>query len=267
VRTRFVAERAAQLAEDRAKSLAAELGKAGGDARQKMQELSAQPDLELGKTDAFLRQGAVAPLGMAPAVNAAAFGLKKGGVSEPVRTPRGWVVLHLAEVRPPHLPQLSEVRDAVRRAVEQDKQRQQAFDKLQQARATFGPGATLDQVAGALGIGVQESQEFGHGGIVPGLGYAPELAEKAMTQPLGRLAGPVGATGSAVLYEVASRTGVDPAAFAQQKDSLRDQLEQEKINAILGSLINAKKQELGVTYDPQLLKRLGLEGSGAPPRA
>jgi len=264
VRTRVAAERSAQAAEEKAKTLADELAKAGVGARQRMQELAAQQKgLELATTEPFGKQGPVVPLGSAPAVNTAAFLLQKGGVSAPIRTPRGWLVLRLAEVKPPRVPALAEVREAVRRGAEQQKQRQQAFERLQQTRRGLGAGATLDAVAAQLGLGVQESQEFGQGALVPPLGYAPELARAALTQPVGTLAGPVEAAGSAVLYQVASRQGMDPVVFAQQKESLREQIEQEQVTSLVTSLINARKQELGVTYDPQLVKQLGIP----PPRA
>lgn len=264
VRARFAAERAAQLAEAKAKTLAAELAKAGTKSGQKMKELAAQqPGLETGSTEPFGRQGSIVPLGAAPSVNGAVFGLAEvGGVTEPLRTPRGWVVLRLAEVKAPHLPALAEVREAVRRGAEQDKQRQQAFDRLQAARQALGPGARLDAIAAHLGMAVQESQEFGQGALVQPLGYAPELVKEAMAKPVGALVGPVSVAGSAVLYEVASRHGMDPAAFAKQKDGLRQQLEQEQVGSLITSLINMRKQELGVTYDPQLVKQLGLAKQG-----
>jgi hypothetical protein len=86
-----------------------------------------------------------------------------------------------------------------------------------------------------------------------------------MEQPVGTVGGPVSVAGSALLYQVASRAGVDPLQFAQQKDSLRQQLEQEQINALFTSLINQRRQQLGVTYDPKLLEELGM--AGAPPPA
>ena len=51
-----------------------------------------------------------------------------------------------------------------------------------------------------------------------------------------------------------------PATMAEVKAGLKRQLEEEKVNALLGALINDRKQELGVTYDPQLLEQLGMAG-------
>ncbi|HEV8630538.1 MAG TPA: peptidyl-prolyl cis-trans isomerase, partial [Thermoanaerobaculia bacterium] len=266
IRGRLAAERAASEAEAKAKNLAAELTKAGGNVRQKMQELASQSGVELGTTEPFGRQGAVQPLGMSPTLNAAAFQLKKGGVAEPQRSPRGWVVLHLADVKPPHLPPLAAVKEAVRRDAEQDKARQQAFERLQAARAKLGAGGSLDAVAAEVGLPVQESQEFGYGAVIPGLGYAPDLAKEAIAKPVGTLGGPTAVAGSAVLYQVSGRQGFDPAVYAQQKDGLRQQLEQEQLNGLVSSLVSARKQEMGVTYDPALLKSMGIEGQQPPQR-
>jgi peptidyl-prolyl cis-trans isomerase D len=258
VRTRIAAERAATAAEEKAKTISAEVTKAGANARQKMQELASQPGLEVGQTQPFGRQGAVAPLGSAPELNAVGFQLEKGGVSQPIRTPRGWVVLHVAEVKPPHVPELAEVRESVRREAQQDALKQQAFRRLAEAKAK--PGATLDSIAAELGAKVQETPELsGQSSVIPGLGFAPELTKEMAKQQVGVTAGPVAAVGNALLYEVSSRTGLDPAVFAQQKDGLRQQMEQEQVSALVSSLVNARKQELGVTYDPQLLKTMGLD--------
>lgn len=263
VRLRLAAERAAAAAEEKAKRIAADLKAAGGNAPQKMAELSGQPGVELGSTEPFERQGAMAPLGAAPALNAAAFGLDKGGVTDPIRTPRGWVVLRVSEVRPPRVPELGEVRERVRAAAERARLEEMAKARLQAARARLDAGATLDEVAAELGRPVQETQEFGSGSLVPGIGPAPELAREALALPEGGIGGPTVAVGRAILYQVARKTAMDPATFAAERSALRDQLVQERVNTLLGALVNARKQVLGVTYDPPLLQTLGITGPEA----
>jgi len=261
LRQRLAAERTATQAETRIKEIAAELQKAGSNAAARMKELGTQPGLEFGTTEPFTRQGAIAPLGSSPQLNMALFRLQKGGLSEPTSTARGWVVVRLADIKPPHVPALGEIRDAVRRNAEQDKQRQAAFTRLADAKSKAGAGASLDSIAGQLGLTVQESQEFGAGAaVVPGIGYAPEVTKEVLHQPVGAMGGPTAVAGSAVMYQVASKTGVDQAAFAKQKDTLRQQMEGEQVNGLLSSLINERKQQLGVTFDPQLVKSLESQG-------
>ena len=262
IRLRLLAERSATAAEERARALAAELQKAGGNARQLMQERGGQPGVELGTTEPFTVQGALPPLGAAPGLNAAAFQLAQGGVSEAIRTPRGWVVLRIAEVKPPRPPQLADVRERVRGDFEQDRLQRLAVERLRPLRARLDAGATLGEVAAEIGQPVQETEEFGHGGAIPGLGAAPDLVRTVMGQPQGALGGPVGIPGRALVYRVTEKKGADPATMAEVKAGLKRQLEEEKVNALLGALINDRKQELGVTYDPQLLEQLGMAEPG-----
>jgi peptidyl-prolyl cis-trans isomerase D len=195
---------------------------------------------------------------MAPGLNVAAFALPQGGVSEALRSPRGWVVLRVNEVRAPRDPQLDEVRDRVRADVEQDRLQKLALERLRSAHQRVAAGASLDDVAAELGVTVQESEEFGHGQMVPGLGLAPELVKAALAAPAGTLGEPVAIPGRAVLYRVTERRGGDPTTMVEVKKEIREELERERVNELLAALINVRKQELGVTYDPALVEQLGL---------
>jgi peptidyl-prolyl cis-trans isomerase D len=266
IRARLAGDRAATAAEEKARSIATQLREAGGNAGQTLQELAGQAGVEVGTTEPFQQQGPVQPLGAAPALNAAAFTLEQGAVSEPIRIPRGWAVLRLSEVRPPRLPELAEVAERARADAQRQKVEELAKSRLQQARAKLDAGATLDAVAAELGKTVEQTEEFGGGagGFVPGLGMAPQLVQQVLSQPQGAVGGPVVVGGRAFVYQVASRTTMDPAAFAAERDTLRGQLQQERVNELLTALVNARKQEMGVTYDPPLLQTLGMTPGEQP---
>ena len=264
VRLRVAAERSATAAEERINAIAAELKEAGSQAPQKMQELSGQPGIELGTTEPFRQAGPVPPLGAAPTINAAGYQLAQGGVSDPIRTPRGWVVLRLSEVRPPRVPELAEVKDRVKADTERQKLQELATSRLQQARARLDAGTPLEAVAAELGKTVEETQEFGAGTFVPGLGMSPELVKAALSQQQGAIGGPLVVGGRALVYQVSKRETMNPATFATEKASLREQLSQERVNTLLSALVNARKQELGVTYDPPLLQTLGMTPGEEP---
>jgi parvulin-like peptidyl-prolyl isomerase len=161
-------------------------------------------------------------------------------------------------VRPLWLPRLDEVRDRLRGDAERQKLQDLATARLQQARARLDAGATLEEVAAELGKTVEETAEFGSGSLVPGLGMAPELVKAALAQPEGGVGGPVAVGGRVLVYQVAGRQTMDPAAFEAEKGPLREQLQQERADTLLAALVNARKQELGVSYDPPLLQTLGM---------
>jgi peptidyl-prolyl cis-trans isomerase D len=201
------------------------------------------------------RNDPVPGIGMAPPFNNAAFELAKGGVSEPVEVPRGWAVLYVKDVHEPRLPELAEVEPRVRQAVSQQKQQQLAMDRLRQAKAG---GQTLEQVAQQLGVQVQESQEFGRQGFIPGLGMSPELAQAALALQPGQVGGPVAAGPGAVLFEVVERKSWDPKQFAANREATRKRLEQEQVDRLIASLLEQRRRELDVQYDRELLESLGV---------
>ena len=106
-------------------------------ARQKATAIAAQlktaPDftaaakaagLEAKATDLIVRGAAVPDVGMSPAVDAAAFALPQGGVSDPIVTDTGAVIVKVLEKKSPSADDLKTGRDAVKNElVNQQKQR------------------------------------------------------------------------------------------------------------------------------------------------
>jgi peptidyl-prolyl cis-trans isomerase D len=80
--------------------------------------------LEAKTTDLIVRGAAVPDVGMSPAVDAAAFALPQGGVSDPIVTDTGAVIVKVLEKKTPTADELKTGRDAVKsELVNQQKQR------------------------------------------------------------------------------------------------------------------------------------------------
>jgi len=260
---RLSADRTAEMAEAKARELAQKLA---DDKPANVDELkplgNAAEGVTFGETGPFARQEPVSGLGFAPAFNEAAFTLEKGGVSEAIQTPRGWVVLYVKDVKAPRIPELKDVEPRVRAALARQKQQDLAMQQLRQAKT---PGATLDQIAAGLGLEVKESAEFGLQGQIPGIGQNPELAKAAMALNTGQLGGPVGDAQGAVLFEVKERKSWDPIQFAAAREQTRDQVRREKLNALEGALLEKRRREMDVRFDPAVLEEFGITAPPANP--
>jgi peptidyl-prolyl cis-trans isomerase D len=262
VRNRVTSERADQLAEDKAKALRQ---KALGDPAAPLTGLAADdPVVTFGVTEPFGPSGAVAPLGTVPAINTAAFDLGQGELSQPVRTPAGWVLLRLKEIQEPRLPELKEVEAEVRRAAQRTKVQKVAVDRLEKARQEVAAGRDFAQVAEALGLEVQQTDPFGRGTPIPDLGVNQELENQALSLPVNAVGGPVVDQRSAVLFQVTERQQFDPAKFAQERDQLTQRLRDEQVNLLVTSLVNQRRRELGVQYDRRLLENFDLMDEVTP---
>ncbi len=265
IQARLSGERVRTASEQKAQQVATQL-KAENPKNPEAVEAFAKkdPTLSFAKSGRFGQQDPVPGLGLTPQLNAAAFGLEKGKISDPVQVPRGWAVLFLQEVHPSRLPELSEVEPRVRLAVAAEKQQQRAMAELERARQSLASGGkTLDQVAAELGLEAKTSEEFGGQGTIPGLGFNPQLAQAALALPQGRVGGPVADAQGAVLFEVTERKGWNPQEFQAKREETRTTLVQERLGRLLGALLEQRRRELGVEYDRELLQNFGIVGEEA----
>jgi peptidyl-prolyl cis-trans isomerase D len=262
VRFQLAQDRVADLAREKAAEIASQLQGLAGDARVEAMRAAAEGDAAVFfyEPPAFAQGDPVAGVGRAPAFTDAAFNLGAGDLSTPVEVPRGFAVLEVEQALEPRAPQLSDVEAQVRQRVEAEKRRQLAEQRLAQAKAELDAGTSLDQVAEELGLSVQESDEFGAGGTVSGLGQAPAVVREALKMDEGQVGGPVSTPQGAVLFQVSSRTRFDPAGFEAAKDATRQRLLQQRAQLLQSSLIDQRRQELGVSYSRQAVERFNLDG-------
>jgi len=265
IRGRLLNQRAQDLAESTATELAERIDKEGLATQEALQQLA---DTETGvtflTTPAFGRQDNVPGIGRGTAFSLTAFELDQDEISEPMQAAAGWVILRLAEAQEPRLPDLDEVRDAVGSTVRQEKQLQLATERMVEARQKLDAGDTFDDVAAELGLAVRDSGLFGRGGSIAGLGSNPEVALAALALDAGSFAGPLTHEGQSLLLEVVERQRFDPQEFEAQKQEARESVRSERLNQLLASLISQRRDEMGVTYDEQLLRNFelvpGIEG-------
>lgn len=260
IRARLTAERSRDLADSKAKDLAARLGASKPANADALKAVAAQnPGVTFGEA----KVGVADPVpGLGMALNTAAFALKKGEVSPATQLPQGWAIVYVKDVVPSHAPELQEVEPKVRAAVLNQKLQQAAMKALEDARHQIAQGKTLDQVAAELGAQVKESPELGGQSSVPGIGYNPELTKAVMALQTGQVGGPIADAQGGVLFQVTDRKGWDPKQYAANREQTRSTLLQQKVGNVEGALIQQRERELKVSYDKQLLDQLGI----APPQ-
>ena len=265
IRSRLLNQRSQDLAESTATELAERIDKEVLTTQEALQQLA---DTETGvtflTTPAFGREDNVPGIGRGTGFSLTAFELEQDEISEPVRAAAGWVILRVAEVQEPRIPTLDEVRDDVASSVRQDKQMQLATARMVETRQKLDDGSSLDEVAEELELVVRESGQFGRGGSIAGLGNNPEVASAALALEVGDFAGPLRHENQVLLFEVLERQRFDPQEFETQRQETREAVRSERLNQLLASLVTQRRDEMGVTYDEQLLRNFelvpGIEG-------
>lgn len=260
IRSRLVAERTEALAEQRARELADRLRGGARDAADLEALAAEQEAVSYAATAPFGREDNVAGIGRGTDFTVRAFEMEAGDVGEPVRISRGWAVPVLRSIEEPRLPELDEVRAAVTADVRANRQLEAARQRLEAAKL----GAdSLDELAAELETTVEEAGPFGLRGSVGPLGRAPEVARRALELEVGEMSPAIERDGEVVVFEVTERTRFDPVDFEGEKATVRQRLEDQRAAELLQSLLTQRRDELGVTYDPQVFEVFGQSTAGA----
>jgi len=118
---------------------------------------------------------------MVPAFEAVAFTTETGKTSDIVESDFGFHIIQVYDKKPAGIAPFEEVKDTVKQTLASQKAVDRAFDESAEDAAKIADGATLDSIANERGIKIEETPAFSQGGIVPGIGAAPGLAEAAFS--------------------------------------------------------------------------------------
>ena len=208
-------------------------------------KVAAETSDDPGSKDRGGELGYFGPGVMAKPFEEAAFKLKAGELSGPVRTQFGWHLIKVEEVQEPEVVPLEKARPEIaRELLESDLAakiaRQKAEDTLKrlQAGKSFAEALPVDEPKGKgkgaepVKLGGQVVKADGTGPFtvstspnVPRLGSAPELFSDAMKANAGQLLPKVYETaGGPVVARVKERTRPDPAKFAEHKSEMEMRL-------------------------------------------
>ncbi|MGH8603126.1 MAG: SurA N-terminal domain-containing protein, partial [Gammaproteobacteria bacterium] len=130
---------------------------------------------EFGETD-FFQKGA-----MDPAFDAAAFGLQKDEVSDPIQTEAGIQVLQLSEIKPGAIKSYEEAKKEVETAWRKEQAESQFYEDIERlADLSFENADTLEPAAEALDLAVRHSDYFSRDGG-DGIAAEPKVIEAAFS--------------------------------------------------------------------------------------
>jgi peptidyl-prolyl cis-trans isomerase D len=172
----------------------------------------------------------------------AAFALAQGGVSTPVTTPAGLVLIKVVGVIPAGVPPLGEVKDKVTASVKRQKAETAALERAKQlaADAQSGDFAAAARKAGAV---TGETGRFSR--AKPAERLPADAMMAALQTPAGQLSAPVKAQQGYYVVKVLERVPPDMSGLGAERDKLlKEMLVQKQSLAweswLSGARANAK---------------------------
>ena len=223
IRTRLAAEAADAQARAKAEEDRAALH-GGADFMAEGKRLGLAPqEAVIPRTDTTVQVGGPDPF------EEAAFTLTLGGVSAPVKTPGGWMIVKAVESIPAGVPPLSEIRDKVAAAVTQRKAEAEALTRAQQiaeqARQDGGKG-DFAGVARRAGATTGETSRFSR--AKPADRPPGDVQLAALQTPAGQVTEPVRTPQGVWVARVLERVPPDVKDLAAERDRVRTDLLSQK---------------------------------------
>ena len=115
----------------------------------------------------------------APEFEAALFALKKGEVSEPVRTEFGWHLIKLLDSQDADVPSFAALKDKLERDLKAEKVEQRFVEAARELENLAFEAADLQQPAQELGLQVRTSEPFGREGGSSGVTANRQVVQQA----------------------------------------------------------------------------------------
>jgi peptidyl-prolyl cis-trans isomerase D len=148
----------------------------------------------------------------------AAFALKKGEISAPVRTPFGYHAIRVLDVKEGGKVPLKEVAPKIKETLTAQKSEQAAQARADEARATLLSAKDFPAEAKRLGLEAQEAT-FGRGDALGEAGRDPQLDETLFGLTLGGVSTPIKTAGGFAIVKIVQQipAGVPPVAEIRER--------------------------------------------------
>lgn len=218
---------AMKAAEDQAKKLHEEITKN----KKSMAEIAKIQLVELKTTDFFSKDQDIP--GLSPAFRNAAFDLKKGEISEPVKVFQDYAVIQMLDTRGSEIQPFEKVQTKATQKYKHEKAMESVMQQAQQFYNSIGVGTDLKTAADKSKLTTKTTDEFTKNGYMGELGQAKDVNDKVFSMKVGEISGPVKNENNVVVFQLKDRKDFNPTEFAKEKDSLREQLLQQKQNTFI----------------------------------
>jgi len=251
IRQRLTEDRMRALAETQSEAVAAALRNG-----RTLDEAAREQGWSVAKSAPIARGELAPPLG-SPVIVARAFEMKRGDIEkEAFPVPQGFAFVSLNEIQPPRVPELKEVQDKVKADLSLERARDKARGLAAEIRAK-AESLGLDKAATAASLVRKETPALvGRGQPIGDLGTSASFDEAVFALPLKTLSEPLSVPAGYAVMRVLEKQAFDPAAFAQQRDSVAAGLRAEKQGQLFQAFIDEARKKVVVERRPEAFRRL-----------
>lgn len=157
---------------------------------------------------------------MVPEFEQAAFALEPGKVSDLVQTNFGWHIIKVDEKHPGGVEPLDQVRTKIEATLRNERARNLAQAKANDAQGKVSGGATLAAATAADGVEIKTSPAVGTGESIPGFDHSDLLIDAALKTEVNKVGSVLDAGSSFVVFTVTEKIPSTVPALDAIKDKV-----------------------------------------------
>lgn len=182
------------------------------------------------KTGLLARGESLEGVGRVQPVEEAVFSLALGGVSSPIKTPAGYLIVKVAEQLPAAVPPFAEIKGKVAEVVKRQKAEAQALVRAQALVKTTERGEDLLAVAKKQGLPAGDTGFFSRAEPAADRRVPGEVMRAALELAAGKVADPVATRQGIFVVKTLERRAPDAAGLEKERDEIRQQVLEQKRN-------------------------------------
>ena len=202
------------------------------------------------ETPEFVKGSVIPGVGVNDAAMNFAFTKKLDALSEPIAVTGGLAVFKITGVREEGVRPFDEVKSILRSQVLREKKMQKLKEQVDSFYKTLGASTDLSSAARTIpGVIIQKTGSFKATDAPQGVGRDYAFIGQAVSVKPGELSKPFEGTRGYYFLKVLSKTAFDSTQFAGEKNTLKDQILQEKRNRMFSDWITALRDK--ATIDDQ----------------
>lgn len=208
-------------------------------------KVAAAHGLAVSESGLFQQDEPIAGIGLAPSVGQQAFAMKQGDVSGAIRTSQGYAFITVTGRQDPYVPKLDEVKTKVK----DDLLKQRAVEAARQKAATLDPAlksGDFEKVAKDAGLEVKTTDLIARGAPVGDIGVSPAVDAAAFALAQGGVSAPIVTDNGAAIVKVLEKKESTAAEVAAAKDSLRNEMLNDRKNRFYASYMNKARQRMNI---------------------
>lgn len=172
-------------------------------------------------------------------INQTAFSLPFNETSEPIKSEKGYVI-----IRPLHEePKYEEIEDKINTIVIDNKVKDIIKKTKEKIASELQNDTKIEDIAGEYSANLEESDYFSRYGLIKGIGYAPEVTQKAFSQNKGET--DIAVTASDTIYVIQTIDKKDPSReeFREAKERITNILLYRKKQQVFSEWLDKLKKD------------------------